>query len=344
MNRKSDGLIPRATIPQNRSTRDIIGTLLNGTPQKTLSSSKPFAQLLGDTSTTKNGRIMESLSVQSRITDSYGHFPLHKFCAESCAHDTEVLLLQKLLDLNPRAVMLKDSKGNLPLHIAVDRDNVSVPVVRQLLLLYSKSSEVKNADGDIPLFLACRKTNPNADVIALLLQASPDSASRLSYGCLPLHQLVHMSTPSVRALLVLIAANPLAAATPNRHGNLPLHLLCASLPCIDTFLALLHAYPEAISIRNTRGETPISVALAKQKATAVLGPMHTDFVKLMLRSSSAHTLDEEQKLTLRDLNWKSRRSAMLISVKCQNADKNIVILSHLYTAIPGVWRNILSML
>jgi len=335
MNRKSDGMVPR-TIQCNRLTRDSCTK-----PLKCESSlvPNPLAPFLDATKKDRN------ISVKARITDSDGHLPLHFFCAESYEHETELMLLQKLLDLNPRAVMQKDPKGNLPLHIAVDRDDASATVVRQLLLFYSKSTEMKNGTGDTPLFLACRRRNPNAEILELLLQASPDMASKLSYGCLPLHQLVHMNTPSVHALRVLIKANPSAVSTPNKHGNLPLHLLCASLPCMDAFLVLLQAYPEAISLRNVRGDTPISVALAKQKATTVISAMHTDFVRLMLRSSAPHTLDREQQLTLRDLNWESRKMAVLISTtkSAFNNDKN-VILPHLYSAIPGIWREIICML
>lgn len=83
------------------------------------------------------------------------------------------------------------------------------------------------------------------------------------------------------------------------------------------------------------GHHPIDKALAS-------GNMHgVEIIRYILRCSPSSVLNAEQTQLLRDINWGLRREAMLISLK---GDASKHLMAHLYGALYGVWRNVVSYL
>eukprot|EP01041_Mallomonas_annulata_P011022 gene11022-23028_t len=343
MQRKSDGLLPRRLYAAYNRSRDPLGVLKNSGTAKNNSYEDFIENCIQavDNVFPIDDKFTQRLSICSKIANSCGQLPLHIFCASTSSQfkddpDLELQVFRKIIELNPRSAMQKDAKGNLPIHLAIDRDDHKFLILQQLLFEFPKSAETKNGNGDLPLFLACRRPNIDANVVDAIIQAYPDATSTIVYGCLPLHQLVYKNNPPLNSLRVLIAANPSAAKMPNIHGNLPLHLLFGGKPCIEAVRLLMNAYPEGISYQNHQGETPISKALDRvKKSDHTIDP---DLARLVLRTS-LHTLPNEDKNILKQLNWNARRDIVLISIKYAPGQENSM-LPYLHSAVPGLWRHI----
>jgi ankyrin repeat protein len=127
---------------------------------------------------------------------------------------------------SPFLAQIRDSKGSLPIHNAVNRKDANLLVVLELIRRYPIGLKIKDADGNLPLFLACQQPKPNASIIRALCLAYPEAARKKVFGSLALHQLVYKSNPSFEAIKVLLNFNTNAASIPNTFGNLPLHYFC----------------------------------------------------------------------------------------------------------------------
>ena len=268
-----------------------------------------------------------------------GTTSLHQmFSSNDSNLNPSIEMLRIASSTNPLELRLRDKNGNLPLHIAVDRDDPSPVIVRELLLLFPGSAKVKDKMGNLPLFLACRRKRVQTSVIKAILKANPEAAKVKIMGALALHHLLHTGSPSPESAQLLIDANPEGPCTVNAYGNLPLHYLCAlQTPHISTVRVLMSAYPGAVQMKNNRGETPITRALVgcamkrmesqdEYKADGA-GPgidqelnedtdpaLRRERVRLLLRCSDPDELSADQKLLLRELNYEAHRTSLLCFV------------------------------
>ena len=255
----------------------------------------------------------------------------------------------------PYCVRMKDEKGNLPIHIAIKRDDANVLIIAELLRAFPDSAKARNSEKCLPLFLACQQQRVNAGVLKQLLAAYPAAASTPAYGCLALHQLCFRGNPSPESVRALLTAYPAAARTPNSFGNLPIHYLCASeKPTVEAIRLLIKAYPEGISTRNHAGTlwrvwspyvTHVSIGHNPIDKALSSGNHHgVEIIRYILRCTPVKVLTEEQKELLRDINWGLRREAMLASLNPTPWNDRINTLSYFHSACYGIWREIMSYL
>lgn len=272
------------------------------------------------------------------FTDSEsGTTSLHQMFSSSESNPS-VEMLRIASSTNPLELRLKDKNGNLPLHIAVDKDDPSPVIVRELLNLFPGAAKVKDRMGNLPLFLACRRKRVQTSVIKAILKAHPEAATVKIMGALALHHLLHTGSPSPESAQLLIDAHPEGPRVANAYGNLPLHYLCAlETPHISTVRVLMSAYPQAVQMKNSRGETPITRALVgcaikrlesqDEYEADGTGPgidqelsedgdpaLRRERVRLLLRISDPNELSDDQKVLLRELNYEAHRTALLCFV------------------------------
>ena len=265
----------------------------------------------------------------------------------------------------PWALKQRDLNGDLPLHVAIKRDDPSHMIICELLRTCPETAQMKDINGDLPLFLACRRSKMQVGILKSLLQVYPAAAKLKSYGNTALHHLLHTGCATPENVHVLMSYYPEAIVTTNNFGNLPLHYLCASeRPHLATVRAVLSAYPSGITFINKSGETPIERALGKKNDEEM-----RERVRIMLRASCTTALNDGQKQLLRQLNWEARRVIILLCAELarRNASsyEGIGIVSHdeheemiirgdrqqkckglmdMYLACDGVWRYIIAYL
>ena len=274
----------------------------------------------------------------SGAAPAYMSANLHQLCMSAFP---SLELVRLTLSISAFAVRERDSNGNLPLHVSVNRDDPVTLVVRELLKVYPAGAKIRDSQGNLSLFLACRRPKVTAGVIKALLQVYPEAARVKCFGNLALHHLVHTGSASPECIRLLLEVFPEAAGVANKQSNLPLHYLCAqSNPHLESVRILMNAYPSGVTALNDAGETPIMRALSVLRGaggghTNRAGRRNNDLesnaipkddedaerihqrecrerVRLLLLTSSSTALNNEQRLLLRDLNWEARRPAMLI--------------------------------
>ncbi|KAJ8600248.1 hypothetical protein CTAYLR_001996 [Chrysophaeum taylorii] len=206
-----------------------------------------------------------------------GWTPLHHFVQRHatalCADDGDASWhpFRALLAKNPRAVGLKTSSGDTPLHFAANANRKAIgPATARLLeALVSAAPDVATLAtrargkgkrtpvewlpaGD-PRFAECDEilTHRAARCLELLLESHARAAEHAlpETGELALHQLCAVSPPvlTLRMLAALLAANAPAAAAPRTlDAANPLHLLCRALAQLDASSAKLETAPDLI--------------------------------------------------------------------------------------------------
>ena len=125
----------------------------------------------------------------------------------------------------------------------------------------------------------------------------------LPHGRMPLHESVWLSAKK-KVVEFFLSVYPMAATVTTSEGHYPLHFLLDTpymnferMECLR--LLLKHCPQAAIAVDNDN-ETPVSITMRQNHGPQVL--------RLLLRANPTYNPQ-----MLRDLNWKARRTALLLS-------------------------------
>jgi len=130
-----------------------------------------------------------------------------------------------------------------------------------LIAAYPESLMMKDSFGFLPLHLACRERGSKA-VIAALLSKEPSAAKiEDAEGRLPLHLACRQGV-AVQIVDSLIACHYRAARTPDSYSLIPLHYACAQNSSLAIIESLLRAHPDSYDLKDKWGRTPLSLAQA----------------------------------------------------------------------------------
>ena len=130
-----------------------------------------------------------------------------------------------------------------------------------LIAAYPESLMMKDSFGFLPLHLACRERGSKA-VIAALLSKEPAAAKiEDAEGRLPLHLACRQGV-AVQIVDSLIACHYRAARTPDSYSLIPLHYACAQNSSLAIIESLLRAHPDSYDLKDKWGRTPLSLAQA----------------------------------------------------------------------------------
>lgn len=120
---------------------------------------------------------------------------------------------------------------------------------------------MKDSGGNLPLHIACRERNSKA-TIAVLLSTEPNAAKEKDdEGKLPLHLACRQGV-AVQVVDSLIVCYFRAAKTPDLYDLLPIHWACAQNASLTIIESLLRANPDSVDYKDKWGRTPVSLAEA----------------------------------------------------------------------------------
>ena len=190
--------------------------------------------------------------------DNYRYTPLHYLV---CAHPS-LNLVEKLIQLAPETVKVKNISGCLPLHLCCGY-GASTEVIKMILEAYPEAAQIQDNNGRLPLHISC-KFDASSDVKKMLLKAYPTASEvQDKDGELVLHLLCRSNSPSPDVIRMVIEANPKATEVQDNYGMLPLHWTCYHMAPIDIERLLVGAFPEGISKKDNTGKVPLDHARDK---------------------------------------------------------------------------------
>mmetsp|Transcript_20426 Transcript_20426/g.31524 ORF Transcript_20426/g.31524 Transcript_20426/m.31524 type:complete len:558 (-) Transcript_20426:122-1795(-) len=160
-----------------------------------------------------------------------------------------------------RSVMVSDHGGNAPLHLACMNDyrHGVEDLVRILLEVDPTVAKLENTKGKIPLHLALEAKAP-AEVIELLAKVCPETVANDTCGYTPLMMAIQYSA-SIEVFRCLVQANPSVTLKRDECGRLPLRraleFRCDKAGIID----LLCTSKESVMETDKIGRNALHLAL-----------------------------------------------------------------------------------
>jgi ankyrin repeat protein len=182
--------------------------------------------------------------------DTQSYTPLHLICKQGGfgtsrrgANDTNVvassvLLVKRLLEIQPRAANLADGENYLPLHHACEV-GAPVEIIRALLDANPSSARAETRKHDTALSLACT-CNKSVDTVKLLIKANPHALKHKNdYGFVPLHCICRAYQPRMAIVEALVEANPSCVHLQTNAGETATHLAGSNSTAFVGILSLL---------------------------------------------------------------------------------------------------------
>ena len=170
----------------------------------------------------------------------------------------------------PKAATLKDSGGNLPLHVLCELGETyytgpaPVQIIQCLISCYPDGILIKDKDGNTPLHSAVETLHKNVSVVACaMIDARPKAAEvRDRDGNLPLHSIFESTTPATDVIIKLIDSYPGGLRVMDKDGNLPLHSAIERGDGIAVTILekMIRLYPEACVKKDKEKNTPLHSA------------------------------------------------------------------------------------
>lgn len=182
--------------------------------------------------------------------DMNGNTPLTR------AFDSPLEMLEKLV--NPGNVQTRDSFGNTPLHIAVQR-GAEVEKVKYLLSC-GADVNARNRNGDTPLFIAIQKNDRASGEMLLAYQADVFSTNTDNYSPL------RMALTAGGEIQDWVLSSEIIKAA-DGIGNTPLHY--AAEWKLDSAILSLLEKGAPVNIQNANGETPLFNAVKANSPSSI---------------------------------------------------------------------------
>ena len=244
----------------------------------------------------------------------------HVACTASCV---PVDIIVALFNIFPRACLMEDEDGSLPIHLACSTHGMSLKVIKVLMTLCPESCFHKERiDGELPIYMLLNKNIAVNQLIASLpqeciLRSNTSILHEVCYHILPdpLIRVIIETYPDVckvrhrngdtlahiicshrrstaNTVAMILQKFPGICATPDNYGNLPLHVVNSDIEAEKIIQILLRSYPDGLFFQNAHLQTPLSspyVRDSPNKVRALLEYSSQD-TRYLLRARNQHGL------------------------------------------------------
>jgi len=154
-----------------------------------------------------------------------GFVPLHIAVNRD---DPNIDIVKALVKAYPLGASIADNRGRLPIHYAVSRGEPCVDIVKLLLKAHPACIRTVDNDGKLPIHILLDFPSPNFDVVKLLTDNYPNSlkaSSLTTTSWLPLHQVLSHYPPPFKIIRhVMESEKSAVSVAENLHGYLPLNM------------------------------------------------------------------------------------------------------------------------
>jgi ankyrin repeat protein len=196
--------------------------------------------------------------------DETGCLPFHLLAMNGRVWDDDV---ETVYNVHRNAVQMRAGPachGRLPLHMAAANEKSRDSLIQRLVQLHPRAASLEDRQGKLPFHLACEQGKAWEDGLRRIHEAFPHAAQQAennSRAWFPLHMAVSSPASGVELISKLVELHPVAAETPDSEGRYPMHLACLAgkswAGCLET---LFDANPETISALDSKGRLPIHIA------------------------------------------------------------------------------------
>lgn len=200
--------------------------------------------------------------------DRFGSMPLHI----SIINGKNMNLITFLLDQYEHSASIKNDNGDLPLHLAIKQDKITLEAIEALVKLNLKALITKDSTGRVPLLLAMAY-DKNVPIISSLIKSCTKSARLKSDdGNLPIHAAVRWKR-SLPIVVALVDSYSEGLQEPDGSGRLPLQIAIENKSDLEVLECLIELYPKAASIPNAFGDLPLVVAIMNNIPLGVISKL-----------------------------------------------------------------------
>lgn len=258
------------------------------------------------------------ITTKKRVKHSKPNYELHITPSVPDAYLASVIKAQ------PKALLVKDDLGRIPLHCAILSLSTHLKEVNKLY---------KN-----------RKNKPrivfkeNNGINRLLKYHMKGSYSIDSKGNLPLHYAVSIGLDyfdlsaiecenfgtdvrscASKTVSILLEANPQSVMKTNKDGNLPVHVICSqgkdiNIGILNIILSYQSAYRDMLTVENYNGDQPIFLAVKSKANVDVFNA---------IAASASRVMTGQSPFSQRD---KQNNNILHVALQCQSTDFDVIRL------------------
>ena len=232
-------------------------------------------------------------AVQS-TRDSWGELPLHW----ACHYRAELAVVRLLFDAHPDGIFCRNNDGYTPMDVARSKNRADIVHFFETQLgfyLQAQRNQEPDSNGQLPIHRALQNEDVSLGAIKLMVSAHPASLTVAdAQGYIPLHLACQFGRLDIVKYVVKEDKNSLT--TLDNGGNLPLHHAClAGKPGIVNHILKTTDY--GVSMRNNIGKGKLPIQLFLFDAVCDRDLQHMDAFDSLLRADPISLLaiivDEE---------------------------------------------------
>ena len=187
------------------------------------------------------------------LTDENKATPMHLACASSSVESsTEIVELLGTAE----AACQTDKEGNAPMHVAAENPKSTKELFKVLADIEPNAAKIENSRGDMPLHVAVH-SQASGLVIKTLHKIYYKAAQRVFRGENNiLHEACQQRIDPIGIQSLLKTSDDIASSK-NRYGNIPLHVATAYQAPREIVELLVEAYPKGCLVQNNNGDVPL---------------------------------------------------------------------------------------
>ena len=216
------------------------------------------------------------------MKDKDGMLPMHTL-ANECSQSA-LKIIANLLQENPECVKLRDTDGDLLIHILVanSENSCDLRMLKLLLKLFPGSIKCQNNYGRLPLHCALLSWEGNSgsrnrglEIIKHLIGAYPEgltvaenTRSALPIDCFVARNDLFKSNRDEKIRVFELLANecPKSLTAKNKDGDIPINLFAFNCDAkvSKSIKKLLAKYPDVICCKDKGGDLPLHLVMASE--------------------------------------------------------------------------------
>ncbi|KAK2864963.1 hypothetical protein FQN49_004040 [Arthroderma sp. PD_2] len=188
-----------------------------------------------------------------------------KFAIHEAAREGKNLVVESLLNANPKLAFLKDGDERLPIHWAVAYNQPLI--IEPLISMKGFDPDVTDASGWTPLMIAASLKDGEGDsIIEILLRKEADVNIKSVSG----QNAIHFATSKNNISTVrLLLANKCSARVKDRRSQLPLHR-AAAIGSVPLVKLLIEEGKSPLNASDIDGLTALHHAVSEGHGEAAL--------------------------------------------------------------------------